>query len=61
MFIFSWKYQGKSTPDIKSYIFGEAGNIELVLGRDSDIQADDLLNALEVFSNKEEIDKICRF
>lgn len=42
--------------DIKSYIFGEAGNIELVLGRDSDIQADDLLNAIEVFSNKEELD-----
>ena len=44
------------TEDIKSYIFSEAGNIELVLGRDSDIQSDDLLNALDVFSNKEELD-----
>ena len=47
--------------DIKSYIFGEAGNIELVLGRDSDIQADDLLNAISVFENKEELDKFCPF
>ena len=50
------------TEALKSYIFSStAGTIELVLGRDSDIQADDLLNALDVFSNKEEIDKICRF
>lgn len=50
------------TEALKSYIFsGVAGTISLVLGRDSDIQADDLLNALDVFSNKEEIDGICRF
>ncbi len=50
------------TEALKSYIFSStAGTIELVLGRDSDIQADDLLNALDVFANKEEIDKICRF
>ena len=45
------------TEALKSYIFSStAGTISLVLGRDSDIQADDLLNALDVFSNKEEID-----
>lgn len=44
------------TEDIKSYIFDEEGTIELVLGRDSDIQADDLLTAYEVWSNKEEIE-----
>ncbi len=44
------------TEDIKSYIFDEEGTIELVLGRDSDIQADDLLTAYEVWDNKEEID-----
>ena len=50
------------TEALKSYIFSStAGTIELVLGRDSDIQADDLLNALDVFANKEEIDKKCRF
>ena len=50
------------TEALKSYIFSStAGTIELVLGRDSDIQADDLIEALDVFSNKEEIDKICRF
>lgn len=49
------------TEALKSYIFSStAGTISLVIGRDSDIQADDLLNALDVFSNKEEIDKICR-
>lgn len=50
------------TEALKSYIFSStSGTIELVLGRDSDIQADDLLNALDVFSNKEEIDSKCRF
>lgn len=45
------------TEALKSYIFSStAGTIKLVLGRDSDIQADDLITALEVFSNKEEID-----
>ena len=45
------------TEALKSYIFSSvAGTIELVLGRDSDIQADDLLNALDVFSNKEELE-----
>lgn len=45
------------TEALKSYIFSStAGTIELVLGRDSDIQADDLITALEVFSNREEID-----
>ena len=44
------------TEDIKSYIFDEEGTIELVLGRDSDIQADDLLTAYEVWDNKEELD-----
>lgn len=50
------------TEALKSYIFSStAGTIKLVLGRDSDIQADDLITALEVFSNKEEIDrKSCR-
>jgi hypothetical protein len=50
------------TEALKSYIFSSTdGTIELVLGRDSDIQADDLIEALSVWSNKEEIDKICRF
>ena len=45
------------TEAIKSYIFSStSGVIELAIGRDSDIQADDLIAALEVFSNKEEID-----
>lgn len=44
------------TEDIKSYIFDEEGTIELVNGRDSDIQADDLLTAYEVWENKEEIE-----
>ena len=45
------------TEALKSYIFSStAGTISLVLGRDSDIQADDLLNALDVFSNKEALD-----
>lgn len=48
------------TEALKSYIFSSvAGTIELVLGRDSDIQADDLLNALDVFSNKEELEIDC--
>lgn len=42
--------------DIKSYIFDEEGIIKLVIGRDSDIQADDLLTAYEVWDNKEELD-----
>ena len=50
------------TEAIKSYIFSStAGTIELAIGRDSDIQADDLIEALSVFENKEEIDKFCRF
>lgn len=49
------------TEALKSYIFSStAGTIKLVLGRDSDIQADDLITAYSVWENKEEIDKICR-
>lgn len=45
---------------LKSYIFSSvAGTIKLVNGRDSDIQADDLITALEVFSNKEELEIDC--
>lgn len=40
----------------KSHIFSTEGVLKLVNGADSDIQADDLLNAYEVWSNKEEID-----
>lgn len=45
------------TEAIKSYIFSAvSGTIKLVIGRDSDIQADDLITALSVFENKEELD-----
>lgn len=46
-----------NTADIQSYIFSStAGTIKLVNSMDSDIQADDLISALEIFENKEEID-----
>ncbi|WXB47900.1 tail sheath [Vibrio phage VB_VaC_TDDLMA] len=49
-----------NTDPIKDYCFevnGTTGStISLVLGTDSDIQADDLLTAYELWSNKEEID-----
>ena len=45
------------TADIQSYIYSStAGVIKLVNSMDSDIQADDLLDAYEVWENKEEID-----
>lgn len=45
------------TGDIQSYIYSStAGVIKLVNSMDSDIQADDLLDAYEVWENKEEID-----
>jgi hypothetical protein len=48
------------TEALKSYIFSStAGTIKLVIGRDSDIQADDLITALDVFSNKEYLEIDC--
>lgn len=44
------------TDDIQSYIASTGGTIKLVNSMDSDIQADDLLTAYEVWENKEEID-----
>lgn len=45
------------TSNIQSYIYSSsAGVIKLVNSMDSDIQADDLLDAYEVWENKEEID-----
>lgn len=45
------------TGDLQSYIYSStSGVINLVNSMDSDIQADDLLDAYEVWENKEEID-----
>jgi hypothetical protein len=41
---------------IASYLFSDGSLISLVEGVDSDIQQDDLLNAYELWSNKEEVD-----
>lgn len=45
-----------NTANIQSYIFSNVGSIKLVNSSDSDIQADDLIEAYDVWENKEEID-----
>ena len=49
-----------NTDEISDYCYGVDGvsgpTIRLVYGADSEIQADDILNAYDIFSNKEELD-----
>lgn len=45
--------------DVKDYTFTAGKLLTFVNGKDSDIGNDDLLNAFELWSNKEEVDKIC--
>ncbi len=55
-FLFVKDNTNNSNP-VESYLYSSpAGTITLVAGRDSVIQEDDLLNAYDVWSNKEEVD-----
>ena len=45
--------------DVKDYTFTAGKLLTFVNGKDSDIGNDDLLNAFELWSNKEEVDRIC--
>lgn len=44
---------------VKDYTFSSGKLLTFVNGRDSDIGKDDLLNAYELWSNKEEVDRFC--
>lgn len=45
--------------DVKDYTFTAGKLLTFVNGKDSDIGNDDLLNAFELWSNKEEVDRFC--